>query len=81
MSGEFTHYGWFGFCPVKIGDLDAVAPLVAPRWWWLEPVFWLAETKEALVIGLRSVFMPDVEPVFALKVGRRIADKGAASNG
>jgi hypothetical protein len=76
----FTHYGWFGFCPVKIGALDTEAPIVVARWWWLEPVFWLAELHESLVIGLRSVFMPDVEPVFALKVGRRITEPQSASN-
>jgi hypothetical protein len=69
---KYTHYGWFGFCPVKIGGLDTEAPLVVARWWWLEPVFWLAELHESLVIGLRSVFMPDVEPVFALKIGKQI---------
>lgn len=63
-----THYGWFGFCPVKIGGLDTVAPLVVPRWWWCGPIFWLAEVHESLVIGLRSIFMPEIAPVFALRV-------------
>jgi hypothetical protein len=68
----YTHYGWFGFCPVKIGGLDTPAPLVAPRWWWLEPVFWLAEQHESTTIFLRSIFMPDVERLWALRVTRPI---------
>jgi hypothetical protein len=65
---KLTHIGRFGFCPVKIGGLDTLAPLVVPRWWFCAPLFWLSEIHEGLVIGLRSVFMPSVEPVFKLHV-------------
>lgn len=63
-----THVGWFGYCPVKIGLVDTFAPIVVPRWFWCEPLFWISEVHESLVIGLRSVFMPHVEPVFAIRI-------------
>lgn len=36
-----THKGWFGLCPVYIGDIDAEGPFLEPRHWtlaWLLPV-------------------------------------------
>lgn len=28
---HFTHKGWFGVCPVYLGELDTPIPLVEPR--------------------------------------------------
>ena len=64
----FTHYGWFAFCPVKIGDVDSDAPVIAPRWPALEPLFCLAEVHEGIVLQLRSLFKREVEPVWEIKI-------------
>jgi hypothetical protein len=29
---KFTHKGWFGVCPVYLGDLDTEIPSVTPRY-------------------------------------------------
>lgn len=39
---EYTHKGWFLFCPIWIADWDSEVPAVAPRY-KLEPLFWLAK--------------------------------------
>ena len=39
---EYTHKGWFLFCPIWIADWDSEVPVVAPRY-TLEPLFWLAD--------------------------------------
>jgi hypothetical protein len=36
---EFTHVGWFGFCPVYIADVDSDGPTIIerngiPQWWF-----------------------------------------------
>lgn len=30
-----THKGWFGLCPVYIGDIDDEGPFIDPRHWSL----------------------------------------------
>lgn len=65
---KFTHYGWFAFCPVRIGGLDTDAPMIDPRWPWLAPVFWLAEATQQITIAIASAMWADYEPVFAIKI-------------
>lgn len=42
-SVTITHKGWFGLCPVYMGDLGSDAPFVAARSPWLEPLFDLSK--------------------------------------
>ncbi len=65
---KFTHKGWLMFCPIKIGDVESEAPTVAPRWFFLAPLFWLAEVTQTLVISLNSWFREDYEPSWYFKV-------------
>ena len=39
---EYTHKGWFLFCPIWIANWESEEPAVAPRY-KLEPLFWLAD--------------------------------------
>ena len=73
---KFTHIGWFGFCPIKIADLDSEVPLLAPRWAILAPVFWLAEQMEAAAIAHATLY--GREPQWGFKVTGEITsnDKG-----
>lgn len=43
LSIVLTHKGWFGICPVHIGNLHDDAPFIHPRHWLFEPLFWLCE--------------------------------------
>lgn len=48
ISNTYTHVGWFGPCPVYLGDLTSECPSVTPRWPWATVIF-------ALVIGFCEV--------------------------
>jgi hypothetical protein len=63
-----THYGWWLFCPVLLGGLDTEAPLIVPRWFWLAPVYWAAQTVQGVVIGLCSMFHEGYEPMWYFAV-------------
>lgn len=69
---EWTHYGWFGFCPVKIADLDTDAPTLEARWWWLEWLFDMQEDIQGIAISLCSLVNPDYEPMWKIRVSREI---------
>lgn len=38
-----THRGWFGLCPVYVGDINSDKPFIDPRHWSLAWLFWLSE--------------------------------------
>lgn len=51
---QLTHRGWFGICPVYLGDLDGDAPLVIERHWLLLPLMLLSECCYGLVFVVGS---------------------------
>lgn len=65
---KLTHYGWWLFCPVKLGCLDEEAPFIAPRWPLCTPLYYLAWGIQSLVIGLCSIAFEDYEPMWYFKV-------------
>lgn len=64
----FTHVGWMGFCPIKLACVLSEAPIVAPRWDWLSPLFWVATKVQELVIYVCSLVMEDYTPAWYFKV-------------
>lgn len=64
----FTHKGWFAFCPVWLGNLDSDAPLVATRNGIPEIVMDAAEACIGLCIVVISLFNPDYEPLYPIRV-------------
>lgn len=65
---RLTHYGWWLFCPVKIGDLDTDCPTLVPRWFWCAPLYWLAHQLQSVIIGLNSMVFEDYEPAWYFAV-------------
>ena len=65
---RFTHKGWMLFCPIKLAEPYSEAPLVAARWPILDPLFWLSEQVQAVVIGLCSMTSAEYEPQWYFKV-------------
>ena len=65
-EAKLTHKGWMLFCPVYLGDLDndGLEITVIPRWFWCNPLYWLAVQVQAVVIYLCSFFLEDYEPKF-----------------
>lgn len=60
MKIALTHKGWFGVCPVYIGDLDGGAPLVVERHSLLLPLFVFSELMFGLV--MRAMYICGAEP-------------------
>lgn len=68
QSPTFTHYGWFGFCPVKVADPYGGEPCLAARWLILEPLFDLQEVIQGAVIWLCSAMDAEYEPMWRIKI-------------
>lgn len=64
---EYTHKGWFWFCPIYL-DLSDDVPTVTTRHGWLEPLFWLASGLEWVRITATGFVLPDWEPTFMFSV-------------
>ena len=64
---QLTHKGWFGICPVYLGNLDSDAPLVVERHWALLPLMLLSECCFGLVFALASL-LTGLEPAWPLRV-------------
>ena len=63
-----THRGWFGICPVYLGDIDSPGPLVVARLWILEPLLTLSTWAFGVVIFFKTLADPDFEAGFPIRV-------------
>jgi len=68
QSVRFTHKGWFMCCPVKVADPFGEAPVLAARWWWLDPWFIVNEALQGLLINVVSLVDPDYEPMWMIRL-------------
>jgi hypothetical protein len=71
-SALLTHKGWFGVCPVYLGDLDGPAPLVDPRSPLLIPLFLLSEAMFALCFTALAAAGRE-NPGWALKITGKLS--------
>lgn len=65
----FTHHASYYGLPIWMGDVDTDAPLVAAKWAPAEHLMSIMRFIEGLLLAL---FLPDREPAFMFKLGRRI---------
>ncbi|WP_421696909.1 hypothetical protein [Ancylobacter sp.] len=63
-----TQKGWFGLCPVYIGDLHTGCPLLVERHWSLLPLMMLSEWFFAAIMFVKSWQDPEWEPAWPIKV-------------
>lgn len=63
-----THKGWFGLCPVYLGNLDDACPLVLERSRLLVPLMMLSEAMFGVVNWCMSALRPDHEPGWPIRV-------------
>lgn len=63
-----THKGWFGICPVYFGNPYGSAPLVVERHWCFLPLMMISEWIYGLSFFIISVFIPDYQPAWPLKI-------------
>jgi hypothetical protein len=64
----FTHRGWFGVCPVYIGDTYTQAPTLVERRAWLRPLYVFSEALQGLCCAVLSRLDPEFEPGWAIMI-------------
>lgn len=65
---QFTHKGWFGFCPARFADLESDAPVVDARHWSLLPLLTMSEWFFQAYFWLRTWADPTFEPEWPLRI-------------
>ena len=71
---KYTHRGWFGICPILIGNLHTECPCVQPINRWVVPLFWVSEKGQGAFIWLRTYLNPHYVPEWKLIVTRALND-------
>jgi hypothetical protein len=68
IAQSYTHKGWFGLCPVHLGNLEDDAPNIDPRHPMLSPLMDLSEVLFGLMFQIAHAMNPSYEPLFPLRV-------------
>lgn len=68
MKVTLTHKGWFGICPVYLGDLDGKAPYVFERHRYFLPLMVFSEWVFEVIMFFRASANPAYEPEWPLTV-------------
>lgn len=69
----YTHRGWFGLCPVFLGDVDSDTPNVDPRHRALEWLLDLSEAAYGACFALASALDPEFVPSWPLRITGQLA--------
>lgn len=64
----YTHKGWFGICPVYLGNLGSDIVKVAPRWEAVVPLFVISEWFQGAAIYVCTLFYPEYVPTWKFRV-------------
>ena len=72
LGTKYTHYGWFGLCPVYLGALEHDCVEMADRNWI--PSWWFSLNQRACeaAIFVMSAIDADYEPMWPMRVGGAI---------
>lgn len=71
---EFTHYGWFGLCPVILANIDTDCPTIEARWAFLDWFFTFSEFLQNTYIDLRTKIDAGYEPYFSITVSGKFKE-------
>lgn len=58
----YSHKGWFGICPVYVGNLSSNSPNVDERHWLLIPLMFFSEFFFDICFAVKTWMDPDYEP-------------------
>ena len=70
----YTHYGWFGFCPVYIADPWGRCPNVTYRHPILKPLLDLNIRLQQTAIFLCSMVNPEWEPAWKIRLTGKLSN-------
>ena len=65
---KITHVGWFGMCPVYLGNIYSDCPDVKARRPWLHRWFLFNIELQRVAIATCSFINPDWVPVWRIRV-------------
>jgi hypothetical protein len=71
MANTVTHKGWFGVCPVYLGDIESDSPFVVERLPIYYPLLVFSEAMYQVVMNFME-WMGQEPPGFPLVVGKRL---------
>lgn len=69
---KYTHYGWFGFCPVYISDPYGPCPELTHRHEWLAWVLQLNIKLQEMAIFVCSMMDPYWTPVWKIRLSGKL---------
>lgn len=72
---EFTHYGWFGLCPVIFAGIESGEPFIEPRFEFLRFLFVFSEFLIESYLNLRCAMNPEFEPMLPIVVSGELDRK------
>lgn len=64
----YTHKGWFGLCPVYVGNLDGGAVELEARHWTLEWLFDLSEIILGICFACNALIDPHFDAMWPIKL-------------
>lgn len=68
MKVPLTHKGWFGVCPVYLGNVDSESPFIHERHWTALPLFMFSELMFAVCALCMVAMNPYFEPKLPIKI-------------
>lgn len=68
MKIPLTHKGWFGVCPVYLGNVDSESPFVHERHWAALPLFMFSELMFAVCALCMALMNPFFEPKLPIRI-------------
>lgn len=74
MKVTLQHRGWFGICPVHIGDIESDCPFLIERHWAFQPLFVISEFMFAATAAVASLLDDDFEPMRPIRVTGELAE-------
>ena len=68
MRTKITHRGWFGVCPIYIGDPYSMSPMLLERHPAMLPLFMFSELMYWLMFRALYWMNPDFEASWPVKI-------------
>jgi hypothetical protein len=68
----YTHYGWFGFCPIYLANPYSQSPDLTSRAEWLMPLLKLNVALQQAAIGVCTLMNPEWVPTWKIRLSGKL---------